>query len=254
MSCGDGSASLSSAEGTVSGRITVFAAASLTDAFNEIARLFEEKYPGAQARFNFAGTPTLRLQLEQGARADIFASADPAQMDIAVSSGLVESTPVLFAGNSLVIITPPDNPGRVSAVADLARPGLRLVLPNPQVPAGAYSREMLARVEGDPAFGSGFGERVLENVVSEESNVKQVVAKVQLGEADAGIVYGSDVTPSLIQSIRAVPIPEGFNVRARYPIALLKNAGNPGAARAFIDFVASAAGRQILEKYGFTAL
>jgi molybdate transport system substrate-binding protein len=240
--------------GEVGGTVTVFAAASLTDAFDQVGEAFEARHPGTKVRFNFGGSSALRLQVEQGARADVFASADMAQMDQAVAAGLIDGVPRTFALNALVVITPASNPGRVASVADLARPGLKLVLANDQVPVGSYSRQALEAMEADPAYGAGFAGRVLANAVSFESNVKQVLAKVELGEADAGIVYTTDVTPSVAPHLAQVPVPAAFNVAAQYPVAVVKGAPNGPAARAFVDFVLSAEGQQILRSYGFGAL
>jgi molybdate transport system substrate-binding protein len=237
-------------EGEIGGRITVFAAASLTDAFQEIGAGFKARYPGTDVRFNFAGTPTLRLQLEQGARADVFASADIAQMELALQGGVVEA-PLTFARNSLVVIVPAANPGGVDSPADLARPGLKLVLANQEVPAGAYSAQVLRNLEAGGGYGADFAERVLANVVSRESNVKQVVARVELGEADGGLVYGSDVTASVAADLKVISIPERFNVTASYPIAVVRDSGNAATARAFIDYVVSPAGQGILARHGF---
>lgn len=235
----------------LSGSLTVFAAASLTDAFSEIAAEFKKAHSGVEISFNFQGSPTLRTQLEQGARAGIFASADLNQMDLARQNGVVTSETRIFARNSLIVITPKDNPGRISALSDLKRPGLKLVLANQEAPVGAYSRQVLATLEKDTAYGAGFSEAVLKNVVSLESNVKQVVAKVELGEADAGIVYSTDVTPSVASKLATITIPAQYNVIAEYPIALTKDANNTRAAQAFIDYVLSPSGQAILQKYGF---
>jgi molybdate transport system substrate-binding protein len=239
---------------TPSGKITVFAAASLTEAFNEIARAFKEAYPGAEIDFNFAGTPTLRTQLEQGARADVFASANLEQMDLAKQSGVVEQASSSFARNSLVIITPSDNPAKIESPADLARDGLKLVLAQEDVPVGAYTRQALTAMAADASFEAGFSDAVLGNVVSLESNVKQVVAKVELGEADAGIVYGTDVTPEVASKLYKIEIPDAFNVIAEYPAALTTDRSNEPLARAFIDFLLSAEGQAILTKYGFLSV
>jgi molybdate transport system substrate-binding protein len=237
--------------GEVGGKVTVFAAASLTDAFNQIGEAFEAGHPGTRVEFNFGGSSALRLQIEQGARADVFASADTAQVERAVEAGLVDGAPRTFARNMLVIVTPAANPGHVDSAADLARPGLKLVLANEQVPVGSYSLQVLRSMEADPAYGAGFAARVLSNAVSFESNVKQVLAKVELGEADAGIVYTTDVTPSVAPHLAQVQVPPRFNVTAQYQLALVKGAPNGPTARAFIDFVLSPEGQQILRSYGF---
>jgi molybdate transport system substrate-binding protein len=247
---GRGDTSSSDSEG-VSGDVTVFAAASLTDAFRELAEAFEARNPDVDVVFNFGGTPTLRTQLEEGARADVFASANLEQMELAQESEVVEPSASTFARNSLVIITPSDNPGGIEAPSDLAKAGLKLVVANEEVPVGAYTREMLAKMDESSEFEAGFAEKVSANFVSLESNVKQVVAKVELGEADGGVVYGTDVTPGVAPRLRKVEVPERFNVIAEYPIALVVDRSNEVAARAFIDFVLSEEGQGILQKYGF---
>jgi molybdate transport system substrate-binding protein len=236
---------------SLSGPLTVFAAVSLTDAFKEIAAEFEKVNPGVEVTFNFAGSSALRTQLEQGARADIFASADTVQMNAARQSGVIEGGDKVFVRNTLAIITPSDNPAGVSNLSDLKDNGLKLVLAAPEVPAGDYARRMLTKAAADPIYGPGFSGDVLKNLVSNEANVKQVVAKVELGEADAGIVYGSDVTPSVAPKLKTIAIPAGINVVAEYPIALTSGARNRAAARAFIDFVSGSAGQDILKKWGF---
>ncbi len=233
------------------GKITVFAAASLTDAFNEMGKAFQQKNPQAEVSFNFAGSPTLRTQLEQGARAEIYASADAANMNTAQQNGVVVDGGKIFARNSLTVITPAGGTQKVTSLADLGKPGIKLVLANPQVPAGNYAHQMLGLMEKDAAYGAGWPDKVLKNLVSEESDVKQVVAKVQLGEADAGIVYGTDVTPALAAKLKTIAVPTQFNVVAEYPISIVKGAANATAGRAFIDFVLSPEGQAILKKYGF---
>jgi molybdate transport system substrate-binding protein len=234
-----------------SGKITVFAAASLTDSFKEIRDAFVRKFPGTEVEFQFAGSPTLRTQLEQGARADIYASADQANMAQALAAGAVRDSGRVFARNSLVIVTPRNNPGKITAPADLKKSGLKIVLAAPEVPAGNYARQSLALMEKDPAYGAGFREAVLKNVVSNESNVKQVLAKVQLGEADAGIVYGTDAAGEVADDVARLEIPRALNVTADYPIAVTRGASNTVTAAAFVDFVLSAEGQAILRKYGF---
>lgn len=246
----DGSGSGDRPTGVVEGKATVFAAASLAAAFQEIGSRFEERHSGAEIEFNFAGTPTLRAQLEQGARADVFASADAAQMDIARKAGLVNSASRIFARNSLVIITPVSSRAGIDSPRGLAK-DIKVVLAAAEVPAGAYARQALAAMERDPEFGAGFAAEVLANVVSLESNVKQVVAKVELGEADAGIVYGSDVTADVARKLRVIEIPPQFNVVVEYPLGLLREARNTVTATAFIDYVLSDEGQQILGRHGF---
>ena len=175
--------------------LDVYAAASLTEAFQELGRSLEQAHPGLTVRFNFAGSQQLALQIEQGAPADVFASADQRWMSYVVEKGQVEGEPVVFARNRLVAIVPRTNPARIGGLQDLARKGTKIVLAAEVVPVGKYSRDALARLAGAEGYPKDYDRRVLANVVSQEENVKSVVAKVQLGEADAGIVYQSDVTP-----------------------------------------------------------
>src|SRR5688572_259019 len=250
---GSDSASQPSSPGdtSVRGKITVFAAASLTDSFNEIKAEFIRKNPRADIEFQFAGSPALRTQLEHGARADIFASADVPNMTQAVSAGIVKDAGKIFVRNSLVIVTPKRNTANITRPQDLNKSGIKLVLAAPEVPVGNYARQSFALMEKDAAYGTGFSAAVLKNVVSNESNVKQVVTKVQLGEADAGVVYGTDVTKDVAADLNVIQIPNALNVIAEYPIALTRTPGNAAVATAFIAFVTGPEGEAILKKYGF---
>jgi molybdate transport system substrate-binding protein len=166
------------------GELTVFAAASLTEPFTEIGTRLEATYSGLQVVYSFGGSQMLRTQLEQGARADVFVSADAVQMELARKSGVVQGETPVFVKNRLVVIVPRENPGQVTAFRDLARAGLKLDLAAPKVPVGNYSRQALQKATAE--YGAEFAERALKNVVSEEENVKQVVTKVQLGEGRCG--------------------------------------------------------------------
>jgi molybdate transport system substrate-binding protein len=230
--------------------LTVFAASSLTDAFNEIGAKFSEQHPDAKIVFNFAGSQQLRAQLEQGAIADVFASANTSEMNAAIKSSLVVSgTPQTFVRNRLIVIVPKDNRANIQSLADLARPGLKIVLAAPSVPVGGYALTALNKM--NQQFGATFSQTVLSNVVSNEDNVRQVVVKVQLDEADAGIVYTSDVTPAAAEKLTTINIPDEFNVLATYPIAPLRSAPQPQRAVDFIAYVLSADGQTILRKWGF---
>lgn len=235
------------------GKITVFAASSLTDAFNEIGDAFESKHPEAEITFNFAGTPTLRTQLEQGARADVFASANEDQMRIAIESGVTAGEPSVFTTNRLVVITPVQSP-QVTSLADLAGDDVLLVLALPTVPVGGYARDALANLSGFEGLPDDFTVKALANLASEETNVRQVVAKVTLGEADAGIVYSSDITSGTAPRVSRIEIPSSANVIADYPIAITDDSGNSITGRAFVDFVLSPEGQSIMAKHGFGAL
>jgi molybdate transport system substrate-binding protein len=232
-----------------SNTITVFAASSLTDAFTALGKAFTAK-TGAAVRFQFAGSQTLRTQLENGARADVYASAARSQFDPLVQSGLLEAGAV-FARNRLVVIAPKRGVGRVKTLEDLGKSGVKLVIAQSSVPVGQYTRQFLESISKARVYGADFGSRVLKNVVSEETNVRQVALKVQLGEADAGVVYTTDVTPNLASSVIQLAIPVRFNVVAEYPIGALKSAPNPSSARAFVVYALSNEGRAVLNRWGF---
>jgi molybdate transport system substrate-binding protein len=231
--------------------LTVFAAASLTDAFGDLAHRFETAHPGVAVRLSFAGSQQLEAQLAQGARADVFASADTHWMDVARSDSLVDGEASLFAGNRLTVVLPSSNPARIDHLDQLARPGVKLVMCAATVPAGRYGRDLLTRLETLPACGPGWSNRVLANVVSEEDNVRAVVGKVALGEADAGIVYRTDVTASVRRVTRTVSVPDSLNVTAVYPIAALKDAPAGELGHAFVAYVCSPEGQRVLAGYGF---
>ncbi|MCX2728226.1 molybdate ABC transporter substrate-binding protein [Thermomicrobium sp. 4228-Ro] len=230
-------------------KLVVFAASSLLEPFQEIGQEFQRQ-TGTTVEFNFAGSAQLVAQLQQGALADVIALADLQNMHKAQDLGLVRGAPVLFARNRLVIVVPKENPAGIEQVADLARPGVKVVLAHENVPVGKYAREMLARASQQPGYGADFSERVLGNVVSQEVNVKQVLAKVALGEADAGIVYATDVKAAASE-VRTVTIPDELNVVACYPIAIGAGSRVPEQAARFVDFVRSEAGRAVLERSGF---
>ncbi len=228
--------------------LTVFAASSLLDAFTDLGKAYEAGHPGVTVAFNFDGSASLRAQLEQGAVADVFASANQKEMDTVTAAGLVAGGAAKpFASNLLVVILPADNPGNVQTLADLARPGLRLTLAAEEVPVGSYSRQVLENLNAQ--YGASFKEGVLANVVSDESNVKQIVAKVNLGEADAGLVYATDARAA--PALQTLAIPAEYNVTARYPMAALSAAPNPALAADFVAFVLSPAGQTVLQKWGF---
>jgi molybdate transport system substrate-binding protein len=227
----------------------VFAAASLTDAFTEIGKSFEAANPGTTVSFNFAGSQALRTQIEEGAPADVFASANKTEMEALIADTLVaRNDPQQFLSNNLVAILPANNPASLEKLEDLAKPGIKLVLAAEEVPVGIYARQVLDKMNGQ--FGTGFKDKVLANVVSNEDNVKQVVAKVQLGEADAGIVYTSDAVAAA--DLKTIEIPANMNVIAAYPIAPLAKSNHSDLARAFIAYVLSADGQAILQKWGFS--
>ena len=228
--------------------ITVFAAASLLNAFTEIGKAFESTNPGSTVTFNFDGSQSLRTQIEQGAIADVFASAHQKEMGALITQSLIaDNKSHTFITNQLIVILPPQNPANIQSLADLTRPGILLVLASEDVPVGAYSRQALEKL--NTQFGIDYRDKVLANVVSSEDNVKQIVAKVQLGEADAGIVYASDAVAA--PDLKTVAIPPEYNVVAEYPIAVLAAAPRPDLAAEFVAYVMSAEGQSILKKWGF---
>jgi molybdate transport system substrate-binding protein len=227
----------------------VFAAASLSEAFADIAHEFERAHPGTRVLLELAGSQQLVAQIEQGAAADVFASADPRWMDELKDHGLALA-PVTFARNRLVVIVPRTNPARIGRLQDLARPGVKIVLGAEAVPVGTYSREVLENLSRTVGFEASFSRRVLANVVSEEENVKSVVGKVQLGEADAGLCYRSDVTPPVARFVRVFTIPDSANVLATYPIAVLGASAHAEAAKAFVALVTSPHGQELLRRRG----
>jgi molybdate transport system substrate-binding protein len=227
--CGNGDA------GT--GEVTVFAAASLTDAFTELGRAFEAEHGVTKVTFSFAASSTLAQQVIQGAPADVMASADGASLQKVVDAGKA-SDPDVFARNRLELAVGRGNPEKLTGLRDLARAGVVFVMCAPEVPCGRFAAQALAKV-GVTAEPKSF-----------EENVKAVLTKVALGEADAGIVYVTDVEASEGR-VEGVAIPDAENVIASYPIAVTTGAKNPEGARAFVDFVLSGAGRQVLARYGF---
>ena len=229
--------------------LTVYAAASLTDAFTEIGEAFESSRSGVTVVFNFGGSQNLRTQIEQGAPADIFASANVEEMDTLVAQNFVEvDAPKVFLTNQLVVILPESNPGGITSLEDLSTPGLKIVLAAEEVPAGRYAREILNRLNAQ--FGADYSDQVLANVVSNEDNVRQALTKVQLGEADASIVYVSDAVA--VPELRRIEIPADVNVIAEYPIAALVESKNSDLANEFIQYVLSPETQATLEKWGFT--
>jgi molybdate transport system substrate-binding protein len=220
--------------------VTVFAAASLTEAFRTIGTDFEAANPGTKVEFNFAGSSTLARQIVEGAPADVFASADEENMKKAADAGDVAGATQAFARNRLAIIVPRGNPKHVTGLADLGRSGMTIALAAPAVPVGRYAAEAFAKAGVPTPAGSN------------EADVKAVVTRVALGEADAGVVYTTDVAAGG-QKVEAVTIPDAQNVLARYPIATLKGAPNAAGARAFVAYVLSPSGQRVLARSGFLA-
>ena len=228
------------AGGSTDDQVTVYAAASLTDAFTDIADAFTRTRPGTAVTFNFAGSQVLAGQIVEGAPADVFAAADADQMAVVVDAGAAAGVPQTFAGNVLAIAVEPGNPRGIDGLPDLADPRLVVIMPAEEVPAGRYARAAL-RAAG-----------VAVTADSLERDVRSALAKVAIGEADAAIVYASDVLAAK-HRVDGVAIPAAHNVTAAYPIVAVADAASPSAAAAFVAFVRSPAGRQILTEHGFSA-
>jgi molybdate transport system substrate-binding protein len=226
--------------------LVVFAASSLTNAFDEVALAFEAAKPGVDVLASYASSSDLATQLVEGAPADVFASANHTQMNVAADAGRIAGEPTIFVTNYLTIIVPVDNPAGLETYADLANEGVELILAAPDVPIRDYSDQSIALM-GDAAFQAA----VYANLVSEEPNVRQVATKISLGEADAGIVYTSDVTPDIAATVMQIEIPLELNVLASYPIAVVTDAPQADLAQAFIDFVLDPDGQTIMQSWGF---
>lgn len=222
------------------GSITVFAAASLKEPFTALADQFEDAHPGTDLTLNFAGSSDLATQLVEGAPADVFASADESTMERVGGADLLDGEPVTFATNILQLAVPPDNPAGIASLADAARPGVKTVVCAAQVPCGAAAARLQEAADVDLA------------PVSEESSVTDVLGKISSGEADAGLVYVTDVRAAG-ETVLGIAVPEAADVVNTYPVAALAGSQDPGTARDFVDFVVGDDGRAVLEAAGFGA-
>ena len=221
------------------GSVTVFAASSLTDAFKKAGDGLKLKTPGTDYVFNFGSSSTLATQITSGAPADVFASADDVNMQKVVDAKLNDGAPAVFVSNRLQIAVAAGNPKQIGGLADLANPGLIVVLAGPAVPAGRYALEALGKAG------------VAVRPASQEVDVRAVLNKVALGEADAGIVYVTDVK-SAGTRVTGVDIPEQHQIIARYPIAVVKESKNPRLAKAYVDYLLSDEGQKLLAEFGFS--
>jgi molybdate transport system substrate-binding protein len=222
----------------VAGTLTVFAAASLTDVFTQLAEDLQDQHAGLDVQFNFAGSSALATQITEGAPADVFASANEAQMTVVTDAGLAGGDPAVFAANVLEIAVPPGNPAGVTGLADFADPDLTLAVCAPEVPCGAAAEQVFesAGIDARPD--------------TQEEDVRAALTKVQLGEVDAALVYATDVVTAGGE-VEGIPFPEAEPAVNDYPICTLADAPNPAAARAFVDLVRSAAGQKALADAGF---
>jgi molybdate transport system substrate-binding protein len=249
-SCGGGSESSGSGGGGGKhGGTTVLAASSLTAAFGELGKIFEERNEGVEVKQSFGASSDLLAQIQQGAPADVFASAAEEEMDTAVKDGLVAGKPQIFVKNREVIMVPKDNPANIESLQDLTKPDIKLVLAQKDVPAADYAVEILGKANAE--YGEDFEKDVLSNVVSREADVRASVNRVVVGDADATFGYASDYTPDIKDRVKVVPIPPNLNIIATYPIASLKDAKDLDLAKKWVDLVTSKEGQRVLEKWNF---
>jgi molybdate transport system substrate-binding protein len=229
--------------------LTIFAASSLIDAFGELGKTFEKQNEGVEVKQSFESSSTLLTQIQQGAPADVFASAAQEEMDTAVKDGLVAGKPQVFVKNREIIMVPNDNPANIQSFPDVANPGVRLVLAQKDVPAADYALQILDKANA--RYGDDFEKRVLSNVVSRESDVRASVNRVVVGDADATFGYKSDYTPDIRSRVKVVPIPPDLNIIATYPIAALYDAKDPELAKKWVELVTSKEGQGVLKKWNF---
>ncbi|MFH8516400.1 molybdate ABC transporter substrate-binding protein [Streptomyces gelaticus] len=233
-----GSSAPGSSSDKLSGTVTVFAAASLKESFTTLGKKFEKQHPGTRVTFSFGGSDSLAASITGGAPADVFAAASPKTMKIVTDAGDTSGTPATFVRNQLEIATPPGNPDKISSLEDLTGSGLKVVLCDKEVPCGAATQKAL------DAGGLGL------TPVSYEQDVKSALTKVELKEADAAVVYRTDVKAAG-DKVEGVEFPESAKAVNDYPIALLKDAPNADASKAFIALVQSAEGQKVLTGAGF---
>lgn len=229
------------------GGLTIYGAASLRIALETLKPAWEAKHPEASLTISTGSSAALRAQIELGAPADVFLAADAANPRTLADAGLAEGGLVAIVGNALAIVTPADNPGRIAALADLARPGLKVIAARPDVPISGYVQKLLGR----PGLPPGFAAAYAANIVSREDDVAAVLAKIELGEGDAGIVYRTDASAS--STVDTIPIPAAMNVRATYAGVVMKASRDRAAAHAFLDWIAGPDARAVLESLGFAA-
>jgi len=250
VSCGGGNSnSNGSGGGKQGGTLTIFAASSLIDAFGELGKTFENQNEGVKVKQSFESSSTLLTQIQQGAPADVFASAAMEEMDTAVKDGLVAASPQVFVRNREIIMVPNDNPADITRFEDVANPGVKLALAQKDVPAADYALQILDKANAK--YGDDFEEDVLSNVVSREADVRASVNRVVVGDADATFGYASDYTVDIRDRVKVVPIPPDLNIVATYPIAALKDAEEPELAGKWVELVTSEEGQRVLKKWNF---
>jgi molybdate transport system substrate-binding protein len=231
------------------GTLTILAASSLIDAFGELGETFEQQNEGVTVKQSFESSSTLLTQIQQGAPADVFASAAQEEMGTAVEDGLVAGQPEVFVKNREIIMVPKDNPAGIKAFPDVAEPGVKLALAQKDVPAADYALQILDKANA--RYGPSFKKDVLSNVVSREADVRASVNRVVVGDADATFVYASDYTVDVRDRVKVVQIPPDLNIIATYPIAALKDAEDSELAKKWVELVTSKEGQRVLEKWNF---
>jgi molybdate transport system substrate-binding protein len=214
-----------------------------------LANRYEEQNPGVKVKQSFESSSTLLTQIQQGAPADVFASAAQEEMDTAVKDGLIAGEPEVFVKNREIIMVPEDNPARIEEFRDVAKPGVKLALAQKDVPAADYAIEILGKANAQ--YGSSFKKDVLSNVVSREADVRASVNRVVVGDADATFGYASDYTVDIRDRVKVVQIPPDLNIIATYPIAVLKGAEDPERTKKWVELVTSEEGQRVLEKWNF---
>jgi molybdate transport system substrate-binding protein len=229
--------------------LTIYGAASLKGALEKVKTAYEVVVPGAILTISTDSSAALEMKIEQGAPADVFLSADAGNPQKLVDAGLAEGDPVPFAGNELAVIVPADNPARIRSPADLARAGVKVIAAGDAVPITTYATRLVERLAMEPGYPAGFVAGYTRNVVSREDNVKGVVAKIELGEGDVGIVYVTDAKASM--KVAIVDVPESANVPATYAGVVARASRDVAAARAFLDWLAGPGGQAILGGFGF---
>jgi molybdate transport system substrate-binding protein len=238
--------------GSNQSEIWVFAAASLTGAIYDIDQIFEKAHPGVHIVTDFDSSGTLETQIKNGAPADLFLPASDQNMNNLVAAKLIDNSSVTpIAKGKLAIIVPADNPKKITELADLGNPGVKIVSEVSSVPIRKYTEQMLTKVSNDPEYGPVFVGNFRKNVISEETNVAQAATKVAMGEADAGITYYSDVTKDIADKVKIIEIPAKFNVVASYPAGILIRSGVKDLDKQYIDLLKSDQGKTVLKNYKF---
>jgi molybdate transport system substrate-binding protein len=249
--CSGGSASshVASSTSAASVGLTIYGAASLKGALEKAKAAYETANPGTTLTIATDSSSALETQIEQGAPADVFLSADATNPKKLVDKGLADGGPVTFAGNELTVIVPSDNRAGITSPVDLAKPGIKVIAAGDEVPITKYATQLVGNLAKEPGYPADFVAAYTANVASKEDNVKAVVAKVELGEGDAGIVYVTDARAST--KVTAIDVPDSANVPATYDGVVVKRSSNVAAAKAFLAWLAGADGQAILSDLGF---